>query len=137
MSRQLKKRGALTGKRPIADGAYKKALLMLQRNEGVQVVLAILVMLGSLYFIQIKYQEHKIAQILKDPAFAVGTIMQVGSRHVTVEFKDAGNTYLFKRREPEELLQGRVAGDTAGVIYERSDPDNAALKKGFSRFLDD
>ena len=86
-----------------------------------------------LVFLTSKYQEYEIRKILQEPALVVGTITEVG-RYTKIEYKVDGRTYSFKSRLPEKLIHGRIAGDTLVVIYSRTDPDNAVLKRGFAQY---
>ncbi|GGG36260.1 hypothetical protein GCM10011378_10750 [Hymenobacter glacieicola] len=104
----------------------------MQHIEKIKLLLVVFGLPVLLYLITKAYREYEAKEILRKPAFAVGVLTEIG-RNTAVEYKVAGKTYSFKRRQPEDLLQGRIIGDTVFVIYCQTDPDNADLKKGFSR----
>jgi hypothetical protein len=116
---------------PDGYGVQKK-----ERTEVLKVVLVIATSITFLYYISEKYFKYKVRNILEDPAYAIGKIIYVRSdAYVVVEFKAAGSLYSIRRRVPEEALGDYVVNDTITVIYARTDPDNAALKKGFTQLL--
>jgi hypothetical protein len=132
MSRYLRKRG--TTKKRVPEKIGRTGRFFRNYSQHIETFKLLLVIIGlpaSLMFLTTKYSEYEVRQILSEPAQIVGTLTEVG-RYTTVEYKVNGNTYSFKRRLPEELVRGRVAGDTAVVIYAQNDPDNAQLKKGFA-----
>jgi hypothetical protein len=107
-----------------------------ERAEALKVVLVIVTSIAFLYYISGKYTEYEIRNILEDPAYATGKIMHVKSdAYIAVEFEAAGSVHSFRRRVAREVLNDYVANDTIAVIYARTDPDNAAFKKGFAQLL--
>ncbi|GAA4507280.1 hypothetical protein GCM10023172_37650 [Hymenobacter ginsengisoli] len=120
-------------KKRISDGYNTQKQ---ERAEALKIVLVIVTSIAFLYYISGKYAEYEIRNILEDPAYATGEIMHVRSdAYVVVEFKAAGSVYSFRRRVPREVLSDYVVNDTIAVIYARTDPDNAAFKKGFAQLL--
>jgi hypothetical protein len=104
--------------------------------EALKVVLGIATSIALLYYISGKYSEYKVRNILEDPAFAIGKIIHVRSdAYVVVEFEVSGSLHSFRRSVPREILSDYVVTDTTTVIYARTDPDNVAVKKGFTRLL--
>ena len=136
MSRYLRKRG--TTKKRVPEKIGRTARFFRKYSQQIEAFKLLLVIIGLpalLMFLTTKYYEYQVGQILSEPAQVVGTLTEVG-RYTTVEYKVNGNTYSFKRRLPEELVRGRVAGDTVVVIYALNDPDYAQLRKGFASHLD-
>jgi hypothetical protein len=135
MSRYLRRRG--TTKKWFSEKTGRTARFFRKYSPPIETFKLLLVIIGlpaSMMFLTTKYYEYEVRQLLTEPAEVVGTITEVG-RYTTVEYKVNGITYSFKRRLPEESVRGRVAGDTAVVIYAQNDPDNARLKKGFASYI--